>query len=181
MQNLKNNIILIALLYFFVSACQSASVFNLKTFPATANNPNDLHIISVNSDRVRQKCIFLNAEAENNWRHQYVMYILSDKDGILKIMQATHMDKDSCNSQMHAIERILKSEPQVKMCVRDELRKADRSSDSKSELISFSPFGSHKVTYESMTFDTICNSKKCFGNNDMWVNTCPGFQKHSLR
>ncbi len=48
---------------FFISGCQTASVFNLKTFNT---NADDLHVIFVNSDRVQQKCLFFDAEAENN-------------------------------------------------------------------------------------------------------------------
>lgn len=178
MRNLKSNLLLLLSLCFFISACQSTKVFNLRTFPAAKqSNLNDLHVIHVNSDRVRQKCFFFNAEAENNWRHQYLMYVLNDKNEVLEIMQATNQDKDSCYSQVRTIEKILQSESQVKICARDELKKSIQDPRSQNEFIQFGSLGSHKVTYEALTLDSICNSKKCLSNNEVWVNTCPGFVK----
>lgn len=174
MLNLKNNLFLLLILCFYISACQSTEVFNLKTFSAASkSNLNDLHVIYVNSDRVQQKCLFFNAEAENNWRHQYLMYILTDKNEVLEIMQSTNQDKDTCYSQVNKIEKILQSESQVKMCVRDELKKNIQDPGAQNEFIRFGSLGSYKVTYEALTFDSICNSKKCFSSNEAWVNTCP--------
>lgn len=176
MQNLKSNLLLF--LCFYISACQSAEVFHLKTFPAAPkSNLNDLHIIHVNSDRVLQKCLFFNAEAENNWRHQYLMYILTDRNEVLEIMQSTNQDKNACYSQVHKIEKILHSESQVKICVRDELKRNIEDSGSQNDSIQFGSLGSHKITYDALTFDSICNSKKCLNHNEMWINTCPGFVK----
>jgi hypothetical protein len=172
MQNLKNSLFL----FFFsslISACQSTKAFRLETFP---DLKGELHIIQTNSDRVQQKCLFMNAEGDNNWRHQYFMYVLSDKSEVLEVMESTHTDGDSCSSQFHAVEKILKAEPQVKICVRDELRKS-QVPDAQRELILFSSLGQHKVTHQGLTFDTICNSKKCVGDNSPWVDTCPGFVK----
>ena len=178
MQNLKINLLFLSFC-FFMSACQSTQVFNLKTFPAAKqSNLDDRHVIQVSSDRVRQKCLFFNAEAENNWRHQYLMYVLSDKNEVLEIMQPTNQDKDSCYSQVHKIEKILRSEPKVKVCARDELKKSVSDPGSKNEFIQFGLLGNHGVTYDSLTLDSICNSKDCLSNNDIWVNTCPGFVQH---
>ena len=171
MRNLRNSRLL---LLFLLSACQSTKPFRLETI---SNQRSDLHIILANSDRVRQKCLFLNAEGDNNWRHQYFMYVLNDKSEVFEIMEATNLDGDSCHSRVRAIEKILKSEPRVRICARDKLRKSEVLDDPK-ELVSFGSFGRHKVAHEGLTFDTICNSKKCVGDNSVWVDTCPGFVKH---
>jgi hypothetical protein len=177
MQTLRSNLILLTLC-FYISACQTTKVFNLKTFPAAKqSNLSDLHVIYVNSDRVRQKCLFFDAEAENNWRHQYLMYVLNDKNEVLEIMQPTNQDKDSCYSQIRTIEKILQTEAQVNICARDELKNTNQDPQSQEESIPFGPLGNHKVTYESLTLDSVCNSKKCLSSNEMWVNTCPGFTK----
>jgi len=164
-------------LFFFSSlssACQSTKAFHFETF---ADPKGDLHIIQANSDRVQQKCLFLNAEGDNKWRHQYFMYVLSDKQEVLEIMESTHLDVDSCSSQFRAVERILKAEPKVKICVRDELKKS-QASDNQKDVVSFGLLGQHTVTKEGLTFDTICSSKNCVGDNSAWVDTCPGFAKH---
>ena len=174
MRSLRSNSILLLLLCF-VSACQSAKVFELKTFHTSAD---DLHVIHVNSNRLRQKCLFLDAEAENNWRHQYLMYILDDQNEVLEIMESINQDIDSCNSQVHQIEKLLQSEPQVKVCVRNTLAKNTKDSWSRHEPIQFGSLGSHRVSYGTLTLDSVCSSNKCYGDNSAWVNTCPGFTKH---
>lgn len=177
MTNLKSNLLRLSFL-FFIFGCQSSQVFELKTFPAKkTSHSNDLHTILVNSNRVKQKCLFYNAEAENNWRHQYLMYILTDKNEVLEIMHPTNQDKESCFAQMHKIEKILKEDSKVKLCVRDELKVIDQSSTEPSDVIQFAPFGNYSLTFESLTLDSICNSKKCFNHNEAYVTTCPGFAK----
>jgi hypothetical protein len=171
MWNLKSNLALICL---FICACQSTNHFNLKTFHTSVD---DLHVIEVESDRVRQECLFFNAEAGNNWRHQYLMYVLNDKNEILEIMQPTHQDKDSCYSQVREIEKLLRSESQVRLCVRDELKKRSQAAGSHDKIIQFGALGANGSTYEALTLDSVCNKKKCISSNDMWVNTCPGFVK----
>lgn len=163
------------LLWIFSAGCQSAPVFNLKTFHTKAD---DLHVIVVDSDRVQQKCLFFDAEAENNWRHQYLMYILTNKSEGIEVMQSTNQDKETCEAQVGAIEKMLKSEPQVKLCVRGELKASPQDSKVQSGPILFGRLGNHKVSYEPLTLDSVCTSKKCTGDNSAWVNTCPGFVKH---
>lgn len=175
MRHLKNNSRFLLLLCFFIAGCQSTPAFEIETFHTKAD---DLHVVRVRSDRVRQNCIFLNAEAENNWRHQYFMYILNDKNEVLEIMQSTNQDKDTCQAQVNAIEKIIKSEPQVKLCARGELKTNPPNPKMQSGLIRFGKLGNYRTSYESLTFDSACNSKKCVSNNSVWVNTCPGFIKH---
>ncbi len=104
------------------------------------------------------------------------MYVLSDKNEVLEIMQSTHTDGDFCRSQFRAIEKMLETEPQVKICARDELKES-QDPETQNEPISFGPLGLHKITHEGPTFDSICNSKKCVGDNSAWAVTCPGFAK----
>ena len=174
MQNLKNSTIVLSLC-LFITGCKSAPVFNIETFHTKAD---DLHVIQVRSNRVQQKCLFLNAEAENNWRHQYFMYVLNDKNEVLEIMGSTNQDRDTCHSQAQNIDEILRSESQVKICARDELKLDIQNPIGQTAPIPFDVLGNHKVTYEALTLDSICNSKKCVSNNSFWVNTCPGFTKH---
>lgn len=169
MKNLKNKCIVFAVLSLTMS-CQSLKVFRIDNF-------DDLHVITTQANRVIQKCIFLEAEAENKWRHQYVMYLLDERNEAIEVLQSTHMDKVSCSSQMNEIEKVLKHERVVKVCVRDKLMKLE-TTDSKRASVLFGPFGSHNVVYNPLTFDSICNSKKCVGDNSAWVKTCPGFVKH---
>ena len=173
MKHLKNNSILLSLC-LFMGGCQSTPFFNINTFHTDSD---DFHVIQVYSNRIRQKCLFLNAEAENNWRHQYLMYILNDKNEVLEIMGSTNQDKDTCYSQVQKIDKLLQSEAQVKICARDKLKNIQETHEQKS-LIQFEQLGNHKPAYEALTYDSICSSKKCIGDNSVWVKTCPGFIKH---
>ncbi len=176
MPNLKNDRFLIAFV-FCISGCQSASIFSLNTFHEEGKNPSsDFHVIRLRPNRIQQKCIFLNAEDENNWRHQYLLYVLDEKNNVLEIMQPIHQDKDSCYSQINKINKIIKHESQIKLCVRDELKKS--TLDSENKPIQFGNLGHHRVTYKYLTLDSVCNSKNCFSNNEVWTNTCPEFKKY---
>lgn len=169
MKNLKSSFFLFALTTLLF-ACQSKEVFRMENF-------EDLHVINTKSNRVRQKCLFLDAEEENKWRHQYMMYLLDNKNQVIEVMQSLHMDKESCYSQVDEIENILKKDPMIRICVRDELKKTETFAK-QNDLISFDSLGSYHVAYEPLTLDSICNSKKCIGDNSAWVKTCPGFNKH---
>ncbi len=174
MAHLKSSSI-VSVMCLFIIGCQSTRIFNIETFHTKVN---DLHFIQVRADRVQQKCLYLNAEAENNWRHQYFMYVLNDKNEVFEIMESTNQDKDTCYTQAQKIDKILRSESKVKICVRDELKRSIQDPTGQNAPIQFGPLGKHKVTYEALTFDSICNSKKCVSNNSVWVNTCPGFVKN---
>lgn len=172
MQNLKNNFSLLFLV-LLISACQSQPTFRIESF----RYPNEeLHIVRINADRVQQKCLYMNAEGDNNWRHQYFMYVLNEKSEVMEIMASIHMDGESCHTQLAAIDKILKAEPNVKVCARDGI-KTKSSPGNQKELVPFGALGQHPVTQDGLTFDTICNSKKCVGDNSAWVKTCPGFPK----
>jgi len=173
MQILKNNLFILLFFQIF-SGCQTSRDFKIQSVP---NEPNDLHVIQVKSSRIYQKCLFLNAEDESNWRHQYYIYILSDKKEIYEIRQPHHQDRETCNSQLKKIEKILQTESQVRLCIRDKLKNNLEESKNLNVITQLDKVDVGSATYESVTLDSICNSKKCFSNNDLWVNTCPGFAK----
>lgn len=172
MRNLRNRFSLWGFV-IVISACQSLPIFQMESF---RDSNEELHIVRVNSHRVQQKCLFMNAEGDNSWRHQYLMYILNEKSEVMEIMAATHMDRESCYNRLNAIDKILKSELNVKVCARDEI-KTKSSAGNQKKLVSFGSLGQHPVTQDGLTFDTICSSKKCVGDNSAWVKTCPGFPK----
>jgi hypothetical protein len=141
------------------------------------NEFEDLYVVTTKANRVRQKCVFLDAEAENKWRYQYVMYLLDGKNKVIEVLQSTHLDKGSCYSQINEIEGLLQKDLSVRVCIRNHLEKMD-SADEQRDLVSFDSLGNHQVAYKPLTLDSICNSKKCVGDNSAWVKTCPGFVKH---
>ena len=159
MHDLKINLVSLLALAFLMASCQSQKVFEMQNYKGVNSKTEDLHVIHVNSSRVQQECLFFDAEAENKWRHQYFMYVLNDKAETIEIMQSTNQDKETCIAQIKAIGAILKQEPVVRICIRGETKSDPKSAD-------------------AVTFDSICNSSKCYGDNSAWVDTCPGFKKH---
>lgn len=172
MANSKNSIYSFFVIFFLFS-CKTKNVFEINSFD-TKTSASNLHILTVTSNHVKQECIFLNAEAENKWRHQYVMYILNNNDEVIPVMYYIHQEKSVCLEHLKKIETILNKHPNVKMCLRDTLTK-DLTSN---EMQDFGVLGKHRVAFEALTFDSICASKECYSVNDSWTETCPGFEKH---
>lgn len=162
----------IVFLCILIFGCQS--VFETKTFQI---KDQELHVIEITTDRVMQQCLFLNAEGDGKWRHQYLMFLLSNKNEVLEVADPLNMDQESCLRQLSKIEQILKSTSRVSVCIRDEFKKKRTPSDSWAERVDFGTLGSYSVEYESFTTDTICNSKECYGDNSTYTYTCPGFSK----
>lgn len=173
MRLLKNSLSILVLCWQ-ITGCQSHQVYEIKTF---SMDGSELHIINVSSDRISQKCLFFNAEAENNWRHQYFLYILNDKNEVLEAMQSTNTDKETCHLQLTKVKKILESTPQVRLCIRDDLKTSRHKAQDPAESIQFGELGQHRVVYEMLTFDSICGSKKCLSDNAAWINTFPGFPR----
>lgn len=174
MVNLKNSIVA-TLICIFNFGCQSNGNYKIQTAHIESL---DFQVIKVSSNRISQKCIFLDAEAENSWRHQYLMFILNDKNEALEVAHAHNMGIESCREHVAGVEKILKSGPIVSICSRGGLINKGSSDDvSWEDKADFGRLGIHKVEYKSLTFDTICNSKKCFGDNSAYTYTCPGFVK----
>ena len=74
MSNLKNSLLFLVL-SALVSGCQSIQKFKMITL-----EKEELHIIETDSNRVIQECYFMNAKNENNWRHQYSLNMLNEKN-----------------------------------------------------------------------------------------------------
>jgi hypothetical protein len=137
---------------------------------------DDLNIIEIDGNRVIQECYFMNAEKENNWRHQYILYMLDANDEVIPVYNPTNQDKAQCLAQFKKVEKVLKNVTRVRLCVRDKLEKI--TDGSTPEVHDFGPLGKHESPYHALTFDTICNNlQKCYSISDTWTKTCPDFQK----
>ncbi len=174
MTNLRSSLVVV-LLNSLILGCQTTRDFRIQSIP---NEPNDLHVIQVKSSHVYQRCLFFNAEAENNWRHQHLIYIFSNKNEVFEIVQPHDQDRETCYSQIKKVEKILQAESHVRFCIRDKLIKNPQASENLGMINQVEKIELGSATYESQTLDSVCNSKKCFSNNDLWVNTCPGFTKN---
>ncbi len=168
MTNLKNNLLF---LFLLLSGCQTPKPFEIKSF-----EKEELHIVKVSSDRVKQECYFLNAEKENKWRHQYFLYILNNGNEVIAAMHPINQDDDQCRIQKTKIEKILKEDSKVTLCLRDVLIKNSEKS-TPDIYIDFGSYGKHSSSYTYLTLDTICNSKQCFSISETWTDTCPGVKK----
>lgn len=162
MKNLKNNLLL--LLSFTSLGCATQKIFEISSFPS-ADGYDDFHSITVNSNRISQMCLFLDAEDENKWRHQYMMYVLDNNDEVIPVVYTIHQEKSICLAHLKKIEKIIKNDPQVKLCVKDKLTAnvSDRT------LYDFGSLGKHYARYDLLTFDSICNSIDCYNYNQRSV------------
>lgn len=174
MINLKNSFTA-ALICIFNFGCHSTGNYKIQTVHIKSL---EFQVIKVSSNRISQRCLFLDAEAENNWRHQYLLFVLNDKNEALEIAHAHNTDIESCKKHIVGVEKILKSDSHINLCVRDELKRKKSSDDvSWEDKADFGPLGVQKVRYRTLTLDTICNSNKCYGDNSAYTYTCPGFVK----
>lgn len=171
MKNLKRNKSSLLIVLIFVYGCQSTATFKIKTF-----EQEELHVVEIDSNRITQECYFMNAEKENKWRHQYILNLLNDKNEVIPVYNPTNQGIDECMAHFKKVEKVLKIEPRVKLCVRDKLEKR---TDKETVLVphDFGSLGKYKSTYHALTFDTICNSQTCHSISDTWTRTCPGFKK----
>ncbi|MBC7419113.1 MAG: hypothetical protein H7328_00145 [Bdellovibrio sp.] len=169
MANLRiNNFFLINVI--FIASCQSSQNFKMVTL-----EKNELHTIEIASNRIVQECYFMNAEKENKWRYQYSLNMLNEKNEVVSAFYPTNQGKQECLAHLKKVEKILKAESKVRLCVRDKLKKMI-DDDSDPEFHDFGNLGKHESPYYALTFDTICNSKKCYSISDTWTQTCPDFK-----
>lgn len=160
-------------IFILANGCQTAKKFEI-------NNLNgDLHTVQVRRDRIRHECHFMNADKENQWRHQYILYMLTEKNEVIPVFYPINQDKDQCNVQLKTVDRILKNGGNLKLCVRDKLERVTNTSAAL-EYHDFGPLGKYETAYGALTFDTICNSETCFSISDTWTSTCPGFKFESV-
>ena len=68
-------------------------------------------------------CFFLNAEEENRWRHQYVMYLLNNQKEVVEVLHLVNQDKSGCLSQLKEVSKVLKKASVVNLCLRGQLKK----------------------------------------------------------
>jgi hypothetical protein len=118
----------------------------------------------------------MNAEKENNWRHQYILYMLNEKKEVIPVYNPTNQGKKECLAHLTKVEKILKNGSSLKLCVRGRVEKLSNPL-SVPEIYDFGTLGKHQLTHHALTFDTICNSKECFSISDTWIYTCPGFKQ----
>jgi len=173
MINLRNKFISIITVLFLVS-CKTKDVFEIKVYSLN-NESNALNVVTVSPKNIIHECIFLNAEAENKWRHQYMMYILNDQKEVIPVMYAIHQEKSVCNEHLKKVEKIMKQNDLVRLCLRDEFKNDSTSV----ELIKFGQLGQlgqFPIKFEPLTFGSICSADKCYNSNSAWTHTCPGFQ-----
>ena len=158
--------------FLLITDCVSQKKFAIEK---VLTNPtyDDLHIIKTQPDRIIQECLFLDAEAENKWRHQYSMYILNDKNEVIPVTYSIHLEKSVCLEHSKKVEKILKNTSEVTLCLRDKFT----IDPNNSEKQDFGKLGQHQIKYEYLTFDSICNSKECYSVSDTFTTTCPGFKK----
>lgn len=172
MANLKKRNFVFVLIGFVLSSCQNGKVFEMND-----SNGKELYVVEIDSNRIIHECYFVNAEKENKWRHQYFMYLLTDKNEVIPVMNPTNQDKHNCSIHLKKVERVLRKEPKVRLCVRETLKRIVDDGKTIYTPNDFGPLGIHKDTYHALTFDTICNSKDCYSTSDTWTYTCPEFQK----
>lgn len=170
MADLKNNFL--ALLLFFALGCQTQNSFKIQTF-TDGDRTNDLHVVKIDSNRIRQECYFMNATEENKWRYQYLIYLLDDKNEVVSAMYPRNQEKNVCQEHLEKVEKIFVKSAQITLCLRDDLT---RQSTPK-EYHDFGKLGKHPDVYDALTFDSICNEKECYSINHIWTNSCPGFKK----
>lgn len=173
MKNLKNSAFGLVLAILAIGCQNTAKKFQMNT-----NEKEELNVIEVDSNRIVQECYFLNAEKENNWRHQYILYILNEKNEAIPLFNPTNQGKSECLAHLKKVERVLEKETRMKLCARGILEKMPDNKRQK-EFHDFGPLGKHESPYWALTFDTICNSKECYSISDTWNYTCtdPDFRK----
>lgn len=163
----KSNLEFLAATVFFFG-CQNTQSFKMTTF-----EKEELNVVEIDRSRIIQECVFLNAEKENNWRHQYVLYLLNAKNEAIPVFFPTNQGKKECADHLEKVEKILKNQTRVKLCLRDLLEEMNPVS---SEVYDFGALGNHKSPYYALTFDTICNDKDCYSISDTWAHTCPSLR-----
>lgn len=175
MKNLKRNSPFFLVVFVLTFGCQSPQKFKIKTY-----EKEELHVVEIDSRRIIQECYFMNAEKENNWRHQYSLNMLNDKNEVISAFFPTNQGKSECLAHLKKVEKILKNQSRVKLCLRAPLEKMN-SDKSKPEIYDFGPLGKHESPYYALTFDTICNSNECFSISDTWTYTCPSFTETRIK
>lgn len=163
MKNLKNRSLPLCLMILI--GCQSNKVFDIQSF-----EKDELHIVKIQTERIKHDCYFVNAEKENKWRHQYFLYMLTDNNKVISAMFPTNQGKPECMEHLKKVEKIFKNNKEVKFCLRGEI---ESKPNGEGDIQDFKHLGKYKAENYALTFDTICNSKECYSISDTWTDTCP--------
>jgi hypothetical protein len=171
MESLRVNNITGTLIFLFLllCSCQTNRTLMITTIPN-----KELYSVEIESKRVIQECYFMNAKEENNWRHQYSLNMLNEKNEVISAFFPTNQDKKQCLDHLTKVEKILKNESRVRLCLRGKIERRDRSLYVP-QIYDFRSLGKHESPYHSLIFDTICNSRECYSISDTWTYTCPDF------
>ncbi len=166
MKNLIRNSFVVAFLTTFISGCQNSKIFEMRTL-----KNQELHIVDTSSNRIIHECYFMNAEKENNWRYQYILTMLNEKNEAIPVYNPTNQGKEECLDHLKKVEKVLRTASRVKLCVRDQLEKVTVPYPIP-KVHDFGILGKYKSHYHALTFDRICNTKDCYGISDTWTYTC---------
>ncbi len=167
MQKLKNKWMLL-LIITVTTNCQSYKGLKMKQY-----EKEELYVIEVETRRINQECYFMNAEKENNWRHQYMLNLLDDNNEVIPLFNPTNQDKYYCMAHLKKVEKILDKASTVKICARGILERMESDNYIVEKRHDYGVLGVHDSPNYALTFDTICNSKDCFSISKTWTNTCP--------
>lgn len=153
-------------LCFSILGCQSMNSFKIKTL-----SNGETHTIAVDRNRVIHECYFMNAEKENNWRHQYILYILNNENEAIPVFYPTNQGKSECTAHLKKVEKILRNQARVHLCVQKKLEKMSYQNPAK-EYHDFGELGKHTSPFYALGFESICNSKECFSIREDGQNSC---------
>jgi hypothetical protein len=109
----------------------------------TAIPNKELYVVEIESKRLIHECYFMNAKEENNWRHQYSLNMLNEKN-----------------------------ESKVRLCLKGNLEIIKKKKYDPG-IYDYGSLGIHESPYYALTFDSICNSRECYSISDPWTYTCP--------
>lgn len=150
--------------------CQSTQGFRL-----TSLGYDEIHVVETATNRVVHECYFVNAAAENNWRYQYFLYLLDEKNRVIPVLYPTNQGDVECKAHLKKVEKILARATHVKLCLHDRLRASNDPRDH-NQSVNFGELGIHTWSYEGLTFDRICDAKECYALQDVFSSTCPTFK-----
>ncbi len=78
----SRNVLFLSLL--IMCGCQTTRKFKITQ---VQNKP--LHVVEIDTNRIIHECYFMNAEKENNWRHQYILNLLNENNEVIPVYNPT--------------------------------------------------------------------------------------------
>lgn len=132
-----------ALITTLVVGCQST-----KSFQMTTDVEKELHVIEIDTNRIIQKCHFMNAEKENCWRHQYILHVLNKQNEAISLYNPTNQGNQECLSHLIKVQNFLKKESHVTLCARENLEKRTNK-EVIPKALHFGPLGKRIDSYKT--------------------------------